>query len=178
MRADGSDLRQITSGEGIHSNPSVTPDGNWIFYMNERGGQSSGWRVAADGTGAEQIVDESSFPRVSPDGKYFACGFSSNGEKMLAIFPIDGGEPVKLLEVPKTHNFTNAIRWKPDGKSITYRDWANGIWKQSVEGGEPHRVAGLPEEKLMTYGWSRNGKYLAFTRGKQSLDAVLITDFR
>jgi hypothetical protein len=56
-------------------------------------------------------------------------------------------------------------------------NWANGIWEQSVEGGEPHRVAGLPEEKLMTYGWSRNGKYLAFTRGKQSLDAVLITEF-
>ena len=179
MRTDGSDLRQITSGDGINSNPSVTPDGSWIFYMNERGGQSSVWRVTADGREAVRLVDgESSYPRVSPDGKYFACGYVSNGKTMLAIFPISGGAPVMLLDVPKTYNFTNAIRWKPDGKSISYRDWANGIWEQSVEGGEPHRIAGLPEEKLMTYGWSRDGKYLAFTRGKQSLDAVLISDFR
>jgi Tol biopolymer transport system component len=116
--------------------------------MSERGGQSSVWRVAADGSEAVRIVDgESSYPRVSPDGKYFACGYASNGKTVLAIFPITGGAPVKLLDVPKTYNFTNAIRWKPDGKSITYRDWANGIWEQSVEGSEPHRVAGLPEEK-------------------------------
>ena len=180
MRTDGSDLQQITRGEGVNSNPSVTIDGNWILYMNESRGGSSVWRVAADGSGAMQIVnaESSSYPRVSPDGKYFACGYGANGKTMLAIFPIDGGEPIKLFDVPKTHNFTNAIRWKPDGKSIAYRDWANGIWEQSVEGGEPGRLAGLPEEKLMTYGWSRDGKYLAITRGKVSLDAVLITDFR
>lgn len=50
--------------------------------------------------------------------------------------------------------------------------------RQSVDGGEPQRLDGLPEEKLLTYGWSRDGKQLAFTRSKENLDAVLITDFR
>jgi len=179
MRIDGSAMQQITNGDGVNSNPTITPDGQWIFYMNERGGVSTVWRVAADGGGALPVTNVvTSFPRVSPDGKYFASSYVSNGKTMLAIFPIDGGEPIKLMDVPKTYNFFNAIRWKPDGKSIAYRDWANGIWEQSVEGGEPRRIDGLPEEKLLTYGWSRDGKYLAFARGKVSLDAVLITDFK
>lgn len=178
MRMDGTDPRQVTNTAGINSQPTVTPDGNWIFFANERGGETSIWRVSVNGGEPVQVIGRASHPRVSPDGKYIACGYFANGKTSLAIFPIEGGEPVRFFDIPKTSNFYNAIRWTSDGKFITYRDWANGIWQQSLDGGEPQRLAGLPEEKLMTYGWSRDGKQLAFTRGKDSLDAVLITDFR
>lgn len=121
---------------------------------------------------------ESSYPRVSPDGKFIAGGLETNGKMSLAIFQIEGGEPIKLFEVPKTYNFYDAIRWTADGKFVTYRDWANGIWQQAVEGGAPQRLEGLPEEKLAAYGWSCDGKQLALTRSKKTLDAILITDFR
>jgi Tol biopolymer transport system component/DNA-binding winged helix-turn-helix (wHTH) protein len=180
MNIDGSDPQQLTKGEGINSQPSITPDGNWIFYMNERGGEMHVRRVAVEGGENLQLTAarESSFPRVSPDGKFVACGFETNGKMQLAVFSATGGEPVKLFDVPQTYNFYNSIRWTPDGKFITYRDWANGIWQQSIEGGAPERLKGLPEEKLVTYGWSPDGKKLAFTRYKEILDAVLITDFR
>ena len=63
----------------------------------------------------------------------------------------------------------------PDGKAVTCRDWANGIWRQKLNGGEPKRLEGLPEEKLYAYGWSRDGKQFAFTRGTEIHDVVLIT---
>jgi Tol biopolymer transport system component/DNA-binding winged helix-turn-helix (wHTH) protein len=179
MSPEGDDLRQLTNSENISSEPNVTLDGNWIYYMNDHGGETSVWRVSVNGgQSAEVIGTGSSDPRVSPDGKYVACGYAKDGKTSLAILPIDGGQPVKLFDLPKTSNLHNSVRWTADGKFITYRDWANGLWKQNVDGGEPQRLAGLPEEKLMTYAWSRDGKQLAFTRGKESLDVVLITDFR
>jgi Tol biopolymer transport system component len=61
---------------------------------------------------------------------------------------------------------------------VTYRDWVNGIWKQSIRGGEPKRLEGLPEEKFLTYGWSKDGKQFAFVRGSPVRDVVLIGDLR
>jgi Tol biopolymer transport system component len=131
--------------------------------MNELGSKKSIWRVSVDGGEPVQVVaKESSYPRVSPDGNYLAAGFEENGKTSLAVFAINGGGSVKLFDVPKTFNFYDAIRWTPDGKAITYRDWANGLWRQSVEGDRLERVEGLPQEKFLTYAWSRNGDHLAF----------------
>jgi len=44
-----------------------------------------------------------------------------------------------------------------------------------LSGGEPNRLEGLPAEKLCAFGWSRDGKWFAFTRGKEIRNVVLIT---
>jgi Tol biopolymer transport system component/DNA-binding winged helix-turn-helix (wHTH) protein len=179
MNIDGSNLRQLTGGEGINSHPSITPDGRWVFYMNERGGENYVRRVAAEGGESTPLTaQKSSYPRVSPDGKFIACGYQTDEQTQLAILPVEGGEPIKLFDVPKTYNFADSIRWTMDGKYITYRDWANGIWRQAVAGGLPERLEGLPEEKLYSYSWSRDGQKLVYTRSKELLDGVLITDFK
>jgi hypothetical protein len=45
-----------------------------------------------------------------------------------------------------------------------------------LSGGEPKRLADLLEEKLYAYGWSRDGKQFAFTRGTEICDVTLITN--
>ena len=62
----------------------------------------------------------------------------------------------------------------PDGSAVTYRDWKYGVWKQDLRGREPTRLAGLPEEKLYAYAWSRDGKLFAFTRSTEIWNVVLI----
>ena len=178
MNPDGADLRQLTI-DGRNSVPHSTPDGKTIVYTHAGGGTNSASRVSIEGGEAVQITDSECFnARVSPDGNFIACGFRSDGKTRLAIIPIAGGEPVKLFDVPSTYNFDGSIRWSRDGKSVAYRDWANGVWSQSVDGGEPKRLEGLPAEKLYQFEWSPNGKQFAFTRGREVRDAVLITDFR
>jgi hypothetical protein len=86
--------------------------------------------------------------RFSPGSKQIACGYRFDAVIKLTIL-----------------NAENGLRWTPDGKAVTYRDWNNGIWQQHLSGGAPRRIAGLPEEKLYPYGWSRDGKLFAFTRG-------------
>jgi TolB protein len=179
VSADGNGLQQLTF-DGGNSSPGVTADGKWLVYQHSAGDGNSVWRIALEGGEPIRLTDKNAeHPRISPDGKSVACGYSANGKTQLAIFSIEGGEPLKLFDVPTTFNFDNtAIRWSPDGRSINYRDWSNGIWSQSTTGGEPVRLENLPPEKFYTYGWSPDGKQFAFVRGQEIRDVVLMSNLR
>ncbi|MFL6230335.1 MAG: winged helix-turn-helix domain-containing protein [Pyrinomonadaceae bacterium] len=178
---DGGRLLQLTTG-GANVQPSVSPDGRWVVYVSTRDRLTTLWRVPASGGEPVRLSDRSAgWPRVSPDGKLIACEYSAPdgpGHTKLALIPIDGGPPVKLFDVPDSANFRYGTRWTPDGAAVTYRDWFNGIWRQPLAGGAPQRLAGLPEEKLYAYGWSRDARQFAFTRGAEIRDVVLIRDLR
>ncbi len=177
MDIDGSNLKQVSRVDGA-SSPSLTPDGEWVVFRRIIDGQSSIWRMPINGGEPIQITEnESSVPSVSPDGKFIACSYRTNETTFLAVVPITGGEPTRLFPIPKTANFRYWIRWTPDGASITYPDETNGIWSQSIEGGEPIRLPGIPAEKTFAHSWSSNGKLLVFGRAREVRDAVLIIDF-
>jgi Tol biopolymer transport system component/DNA-binding winged helix-turn-helix (wHTH) protein len=179
VQTDGSDLRRLTT-DGRNYYPHPTPDGKWVVYVSNRDGNNHMWRMSIEGGESVRVTEKvSSNPRISLDGSLIACDYQADEKapSQLAIVSIEDGRPVKLFDVPRTANFTNGIRWTPDDKAVCYRDWANGIWRQEINGGPPQRLKGLPEEKIYTYGWSRDGKRFAFTRGREVRDAVLIEDF-
>ncbi len=171
---DGSGLRQLTTG-GNNFQPAISPDGNWVVYRSVRNDVGLLWRVSSAGGEPTQLTENPAiWTRFSPDGKQIACGNRVNGIIKLTILNAENGQPEKFFELPQTANLNNGLRWTPDGKAVTYRDWNNGIWRQDLSGGAPARIAGLPEEKLYSYGWSRDGKLFAFTRGAEIRDLVLI----
>ncbi len=171
---DGSNMRQLTTG-GNNFQPSISPDGNSVVYRAVRNDVGLLWRIPSAGGDAAQLTEKPLiWARFSPDGKQIACGSRIDGIIKLAILNAANGQPAKFFELPPTANLNNGFRWTPDGKAVTYRDWHNGIWRQDLSGGAPARIAGLPEEKLYSYGWSRDGKLFAFTRGAEIRDLVLI----
>lgn len=172
---DGGDLAKIT-GDQTAGQPAVSPDGKWVVYNSRVESEGELWRISIDGGEPFRLTDKKAgWAAISPDSKVIACSMKINGESKYAILPIDGGEPLKVFDFPKNSNPRLGIRWTPDGKAFTYRDWADGIWKQNIDGGAPQRIEGLPHEKLFCYGWSPDGKHFAYTRGGTSLDVVLIT---
>ena len=174
---DGSNLVQLTSEE-VAGEPSISPDGKWVIYETSSDGSGELWRMSIDGGDKIKLSDRiAEWPEISPDGKFVACGLNMSDQQVkLATLPIDGGDPIKVFDLPRLYNFRWGVQWMPDGKAVTYRDWTNGIWRQSLDGGEPKRLEGLPEEKLAAYGWSRDGKQIAFTRLVTPRDVVLIED--
>lgn len=177
MNLDGTDPKQLTScGKNIQ--PSVSPDGRWVVYRSDCESHYALWRVPAEGGEPTRLTDKSvTWPWVSPDSKWVACEYAASpGKTQLAIIPLSGGPPAKLFEIPSSANFRYGIRWTPDGKALTYRDWVAGLWRQPVDGGPPERIPGLPQEKIFPYAWSRDGKFLAFTRGTEIRDVVLISN--
>ena len=171
IESDGSGLRQLTSG-GVGWAPHVSPDGRWIVYT---GRDNVLWKLPSDGGEPARLTSSAaSWPRISPDSRLIACAYNVDDQEKLAVVSMDGGQPVKLFDVPKSANFRYGIRWMPDAQALAYRDWFNGIWKQPLEGGEPSRLEGLPEEKLFAYDWSPDGKQFAFVRGDEVLDLILL----
>ena len=178
--SDGGELQQLTFG-GNNTEPHVSPDGRWVVYRSASDGARALWRIPVEGGDATRLTDkDASWPRISPDGKMIACEYYPNPNlpSKLAIISVGGGEPIKIFDVPRIALFRYSIRWTPDGKAVTYRDGADGIWRQSLDGAAPNRLEGLPQERLYSYSWSPDGKLFAFTRGTTIRDVVLIRNFK
>ncbi|MFL6375040.1 MAG: winged helix-turn-helix domain-containing protein [Pyrinomonadaceae bacterium] len=174
---DGSDILKLTY-TGIAAQPDISPDGRSIVYVSHPDNSGELWRATISGGAPVKLADGASWPQISPDSRFVACGFLVDRKNKLAIFSMDGGDPVRSYDLPPRSNLRLGIHWTPDGKAVTYRDWVDGIWRQDIAGGEPQRLKGLPQEKLYAYDWSLDGKLFAFTRGVESRDVVLISNFR
>lgn len=176
---DGSNLQQLTSGGG-NSSPQASPDGEWVVYSSGRENKTSIWRVPLKGGVSVRLTDQGcSYPQLSPDGKLiaYAHGVDDDTPWQLAVAPTEDATRSRLFDVPHSAR-VHVLRWTPDGKAVCYRDWHNGIWKQGIDGGSAQRLAGLPEDTILYYGWSRDGKQFAFSRGSEMRDVILLRDHR
>lgn len=182
MNIDGSNLTQLTNGDGEDS-PHCSPDGRWVVYTRlERKGfdRPTVWRISIDGGEPKQLTNEfTTFPVISPDGKWIACTHSApNQPGRIAIYPFEGGAPVKVF----AHSVagTPLIRWTPDGRFLTYDDNPIGpakLWMQPVEGGEPKLLTEFISDRIFGFDWSPDGKRLAVVRGLWASNLVLLKDF-
>ncbi|MDT7602585.1 MAG: hypothetical protein QOF61_582, partial [Acidobacteriota bacterium] len=180
---DGGNLKQITTGAGAFG-PSCSPDGKWVVYTTFNSAGFNIWKSPIDGGEPVQVTGKySRLPSVSPDGKLVACYFTdeqSHTEK-IALIPFDGGEPVKMFDIPQTSIRAHAVRWTPDGRSLTYivsRGLLSNIWAQPVDGGAPRQLTDFKTGRIFSFDWSRDGKWLACSHGMIESDVVLIKDFR
>jgi len=175
MNLEGTDPKQLTKC-GANYQPNVSPDGKWVVFGSTCNSDGALWRVSIDGGEPQRLTDKPiSWPWVSPDSKWVACEYLAEGKDQLAIVPIGGGPPARIFELPPLSNFRYGIRWTPDGKAVTYRDWGKGLWRQPIDGGSFQQIPDLPDEKIFSYAWSRDGKQFAFTRGVEMRDVILIT---
>lgn len=135
VRADGTDLRQLTSGPGTRSAPAFSPDGTHIAYHSWRAGNNS--LVIADAGGGNPVTVATT-PATdafcplgdlawSPDGRsvIFPANANCSDANDLYIVPSDGSAPaVKLIA---GQMFGLGASWSPDAKRIAFVGSDNGI---------------------------------------------------
>ncbi|HLB54921.1 MAG TPA: PDZ domain-containing protein [Gemmatimonadales bacterium] len=114
-------------------------------------------------------------PAWSPDGRQVAYVSDQGGEYRVHIAPQDRkGEP-RVIEVHDA-GFLFGLAWSPDGKRIAYRDNSQTIWVLDVATGECRKVAAnrvyTPLIGL-TYSWSPDSRWLAYTVQTQPLVSTL-----
>jgi serine/threonine protein kinase/Tol biopolymer transport system component len=175
---DGTGARQITENEDYH--PQVTPDGKEIVYFGWGSGMASIWKVSINGGEPTQLVEKPSrFPRVSPDGKYIACQYhyEEGAPHKTAIIPIEGGEPVAILDIPVG---SGRALWDPTGNFLFYIDVGTGrnIWMKPVAGGAPTQVTDFSSGRIFSFELSPDGETFICSKGSTSTDVVLIKDFK
>jgi TolB protein len=186
MDNDGGNLKQLTSGN-LDWNPDISADGKWVVYVSSRSGKETLWRVPINGGEPTQLTQKHGVaPSISPDGKLVA--FQSYDDQAyktrVAIMPFEGGEPTKILDISPARTplgGPTSLCWAPDGQAITYVDTRNGvsnIWSQPLSVGPPKQLTHFNSDQIFWFAQSRDGKQLALSRGNQTSDVVLISNFR
>jgi len=135
----------VTPGfENAELAPEISPDGRFLAFVSDRGGQENLWVMRGDGTEPRPVhLDSASRmfePAWTPDGAAIVAtrylpGFRGyyHPEMQIWRFPIDGGAP-ELLAKAKTAR----LRWPavaPDGRSIYfYTAFTTGSWVGTYAG--------------------------------------------
>ena len=140
---DGSNPRRLTSDAGVESNPSFSPDGNWIAFSAQYDGNTDVYLLPASGGAPKRLTTHPAADVVrgwEPDGSAILFGsnrqvFTTRHQQLFTV-PVAGGMPTQL---PIPNAWEASI--SPDGKKIAYcphRD-VTGQWK-NYRGGTHSRV--------------------------------------
>jgi tricorn protease len=129
----GGDARRLTTGAGVESNPTFSPDGNWIAFTGQYDGNTDVFVVPAEGGVPKRLTWH---PAMD-----FALGWSRDGKKVLFsssrqsysrfnelfLASLDGGFAEKL-PLPSGHEGSFA----PDARRIAYVPLprAFNVWKR------------------------------------------------
>jgi serine/threonine protein kinase len=172
---------RLTFGPAIQSSPVWTPDGKTIFYDSTAKGPPHLYAKAADGSGSERVVLESSdyleYPlSVSSDGRYLVYERRDLNKGQtgldLWVLPLFGdGKPFPIVQT----SFDDAYGTvSPDGKWMAYQNNETGRMEVYITafpgGGAKWQVStnGGVQAK-----WRRDGKELFFL---DSADNLVVVD--
>jgi Tol biopolymer transport system component len=148
MNLDGSDLTNITSGDGFDDRrPAWSADGTKIAFDSVRNGVSGIYTMNPDGSGVTALTQNpTSFdtsPDWSPDSTrlLFTRGRPNYG-------PEDGGDLYTMNAAGgdlTTWGYGGiGPSWSPDGTRIAMGQGAGGVVTVSAEGGDFHRLTDPP----------------------------------
>jgi len=186
MDADGANPRPLTTDTRTESSwPQVSNDGRWvIFHRPSPDGSPHLWKVPIEGgTPLEMTKKTCMRPAVSPRDGSIACWYSQDPVKphwQIGVFPADGGEPTKTMDLATGVSVYSTLHWSPDGNAVHFVSNRNGVgnvWSQPLDGSPARQLTDLTNGQIYSFAWSRDGD-LAVSRGMQTSDVVLISEVR
>ncbi|HKP68039.1 MAG TPA: hypothetical protein VJV05_02070, partial [Pyrinomonadaceae bacterium] len=189
----GSDQTQITFSEkDSETYPQASSDGKWIYYIQRSGKTTSVWRKSLVDGRAEALTEPgtsspNNFLSMSPDGKLLAfhnAGVRTAEDEGQKLYQI-GVIPTDARSEPRFFNIAASrlvVRWSENNSALDYivnSQGAGQIWRQPIAGDKPPFVViDLPNTFLHNFAWSMSGDKLVLSRGQQSNDAILLTNFQ
>jgi len=191
VKADGSDVRQLTDMPNDSYGPSYAPDGKLIAFAHGSGGKSDIYIMASDGTTAHQLTTDgldNSHPHWSPDGRRIifnssrttpAADRANPDKEQDDIFSIamDGTD---LRQHTQYKTICTYAFFSRDMKRIVYRKVTNtpGLNWDLSESARNSEIAIAnadgSEERILTNNaafdgwptWSPDGRFIAFSSNR------------
>jgi len=175
---DGTNLVRLTD-DAISGEPTLMPDGRWIIYCVSKNSTNTIWRISIDGGDPVQLTSEDcAWAAVSPDGRLIACAYGrpvNSFFREIAVFPVDGGDPVNKFGVPPGAVLFNRLTWSADGKAILYKDELQGIWRQELNSSAPTQLPGIDNSRVFHFASTDSGILMSIGRLKGEI--ILLENF-
>jgi Tol biopolymer transport system component/DNA-binding winged helix-turn-helix (wHTH) protein len=192
INSNGENPQQITFSETeFQSCPAISPDNNWLYYLQKSPNGTAIWRKSLVDGKSETLTETEkyspdTFLSLSPDGKMLA--FNNLAEKrgedsdaklfQIGVMATEPNSEVKLFKIPTARG---EVRWSADGKSLDYLEntpESAKIWRMEIAANtEPKLLLTIPKSVLYDFVWSPDGKKLVLARGKQESDVMLLKNF-
>jgi serine/threonine protein kinase len=179
LRTDADGENPTKLGEEVFG-ADCSPDGKWVLYWTT----GKHYRVPAEGGTPEELTSlpaSSYVAAISPDGKWIAYGFQEGEPVPVAKFGVvatSGGAPAHIFPLPRG---VHRLRWSPDGKGLqclVTRNGATNVWEIPLGGGPPRQITTFSSGIIFDFSWSRDGKQLFLSRGENTRDVIMISNFR
>jgi Tol biopolymer transport system component/DNA-binding winged helix-turn-helix (wHTH) protein len=144
--------------------PVISPDGQKLVFMSNRGGANEIWVCDSDGGNAHQVSwfgqAETGTPRWSPDSKKVAFDSRAAGEANVYVVDADGGIPSKLQTGTRINSLPS---WSHDGNWIYFASGSSDttltIWRAPAQGGRATQLTHMPSSMPIE---SPDGQYVYF----------------
>jgi len=177
MDLNGSNVSQLTAGQNDRE-PVCTADGRWVYYTDQA---DHGYikRVPSSGGTPETVVKAPvGLFELSSDGKIISSieVAEDDHKLMIRLDPTDDGKTSYLDADPR---MTSTPVFSPDGKSIVYvvrEKGVDNLWWQSLDGKNRKQLTNFPQDLILRYAYSKDGKQIAIERGNFESDAFLFRD--
>lgn len=157
----------VTHGNRAVEAVNASPDGKWLAFDSDQGGNADIYRLPLAGGEIEQLTTDPAddfAPAWSPDGTEIAFHSFRNGTRDLFVMPASGGVPQQVTSGPGQDRFP---RWAPDGNRLVFtrdslgpnliylveRNRQGGLW------GTPRR---LSHANINIAHWSMDGHWVSY----------------
>jgi len=176
-QADSSNPVKLPVAGLLFASAICSPDSKSAIYAAE----NATWSISLDGGKPEKLNVPLALAGYSSDGKLIFYVSQTHQELLLqakfVVTSATGGPPLYSFDVPYG---MQSPKFTANGKAIAFlltRDRATNIWEQPLAGGPPVQVTKFPSGQMFAFAWSADGKQLAFSRGQNKTDVVMMTNF-
>lgn len=189
---DGGAPVQLTRSDDRQSGLTLSPDGKWVVYQQDHGGDEMYDLYAVPLAGGEPVnltnsptVSETG-ARFSPDGRTLAFAAKTKTSPITNVGVMNfASRKVRLLTQEKTlDNRWGPVAFTPDGKGLIadrgdVGSTTGSIWRLGLAGGPPKRLD-LPAKgkvRIAAADISKDGKQLSVTsNAKGGVDQAGLLD--
>ncbi len=131
MRADGSEVEQITDAPGYDGGPFFMPDGKRVVWrrFSEDGLTAEVWTANADGSDPHQVTQFGAMswaPYAHPSGDYIVFASNKLGFSNFELYLVDTAGARAPVRVTTTDGFDGLPVFSPDGESLTWTSNRHG----------------------------------------------------
>lgn len=162
INADGSERKQLTDFEATAFYPSISPDGQTVYFSSKRTGSFEIYSIDLNGENRQRLTREIGSlyaPELSPNGEWVL--FTNHGNGLWLIKP-NGDNPHSLTDRDDIDP-----TWSPDGSMIAFASSRAGmrqLFVMNADGSNIRQVTNLDNMGGRST-WSPDGTRLAFYRG-------------